>query len=228
MSERKRKTLADFPPFTVTSMRKQPPGAHGYIDFELEGKFDRIIQRSEVTWFWLLVGERNSLCVQWKSQDDKTLAAVLTGCQENVPDLLRSTLYYLSSRWRPFHVWMVLDPQWGWQKVRFQASDAVAEGLKSQDVSIVDGREVKTWTKLERADTKGHVSRYYPASDEASAFESGSRVVPGGWDHEHCELCRTHIDPGDFGYRDPDDRWMCRTCYKRYVKPRDLSFVDEL
>jgi len=226
--ERKRKTLADFPFFTVASMRKQPPDVNGHTDFEVEGAFDRIIKRSEIIWFWLLSKEGDSFCVQWKSEDDKTLAAVLTGCQANVPDLAGATLYYLSPCWQAFHVGMVLAPQWGWQRVRFEAIDAQAENYESQDVSIVNGREVKTWTKLERADKKGHASRHYPASDEASVSESGAIIVPGGWDHEHCELCRTHINPGYFGYRDLDDRWMCEACYKKYVEPRDLSFVDEL
>ncbi len=222
----KRKTLAEFPRFTVASLRKQPPNAEGYTDFEIEGKFDRIIQRSAVTWFWLLFGERECLCVQWKSQDDATLAAVLVGCQKDVPEVVGETLYYLSPYWQYFHVWMVLDSQWGWERVRFEASDAVADDFQSPDVAIVGGRKVKNWTRLERADKQGHSSRHYPAKDDVS--ESRSRVVPGGWDHEHCELCNTHIDPGDFGYRDPDDRWMCETCYDKYVTRRDLSFVDEL
>jgi len=223
--EHKRKTLADFPPFTVTLMRKQAPDARGYIDFDLEGKFDRIIPRSEVNWFWLLFGERDCVCVQWKSRDDTNLTAVLTGTEQVVPDLVGSTLRYLNPYWQAFNVWMVLDPQWGWQRVQFEASDALAEDSASESVSIVDGREVKTWTQIERTDKRGHSTRYYPASGEA---ESGSRLIPGGWDHEHCALCRTHINPRDFGYRGPDDRWMCESCYKKYVEPHDLCFVDEL
>jgi hypothetical protein len=225
MTERKRKTVADFPQFAVTLMHQGQADARGYIDFELEGKFDRIIARNEVGWLWLLLGERDCICVQWKSRDDQTLTAVLTGSEKNVPDLVGSTLYYLSPHWQAFNVWMVLDPQWGWQRVRFEASDALAENSESESISIVDGREVKAWTKVERADKKGHTTRYYPVS---GGTESGSRFVPTGWDHEHCELCRTHINPGDFGYRGPDDRWMCETCYIKYVEPRDLSFVDEL
>lgn len=224
----KRKTLAEFPRFTVASLRKQPPDDRGYINFELEGQFDRIIQRSTVNWFWLLFGERDYLCVQWKSQDDATLAAVLTGCEKDVPDVVGATLYYLSPYWQGFHVWMVLDPQWGWQRAQFEASDAVADDFESQDIAIVGGREVKRWTKLERVDKKGDSIRHYPANDNVPVSEPQSRVVPGGWDHEHCELCNTHIDPGDFGYCDPDDRWMCEACYEKYVIPRDLSFVGDL
>jgi hypothetical protein len=224
----RRKTLADFPRFTVTSLRKQPPNTEGYIDFEIEGTFDRIIPKSAVTWFWLLFGERDCLCVQWKSQEDADLSAVLVGCQRNIPEVVGATLHYLNPYWQAFNIWMVLDSQWGWQRVKLEAMDAVADNFEAKDVSIVDGREVKCWTTLKRADNRGHSSRHYPASEEGNGSEGGSRLVPGGWDHEHCALCNAHINVGDFGYRDPDDRWMCEACYEKYVIPRDLSFVDEL
>lgn len=218
-------TLAEFPKFTVTSMRKYAPDEQGCIHFELEGKFDRPIKKSAPTWFWLLVGEKDCLCVQWKSEDE-SLGAVLSGDRKDVPDFTGATLYYLDPYWQAFHVWMVLDPEWGWRRTQFKAMDAVAESYTSADVSIVSGKEVKTWAKLERADKKGHSSRHYPVT-EGAASETQPRVVVGGWDHEHCELCNAHIDVGDFGYCDPDQRWMCEACYDKYVTAHDLSFVVE-
>lgn len=55
----------------------------------------------------------------------------------------------------------------------------------------------------------------------------GLGVREGGWDHEHCELCNTHIGgPGDpHGFVDPEERWLCARCYDRYAVPRDLAFV---
>ena len=52
-------------------------------------------------------------------------------------------------------------------------------------------------------------------------------VREGGWDHEHCELCNTHIGgPGDpHGFVDREEHWLCAQCYERYARPRDLSFV---
>ena len=52
-------------------------------------------------------------------------------------------------------------------------------------------------------------------------------VREGGWDHEHCELCNTHIGgPGDpHGFVDPEEHWLCAACYERYAVPRDLEFV---
>jgi len=221
----RRKTLADFPRFTVTSLRKEPPNAEGYTNFEIAGTFDRVIERSKINWFWLLVGEQDCLCVEWKSQDDATLSAVLVGSEKSVPEVVGATLYYLSPRWNASNVWMILDSQWGWERVEFETVDAVAEHFEPKDVAIVNGREVTQRTTLKRADNKGHTTRYLPANDESQALP---RVILGGWKHEDCTLCHAHIDPGQLGYRDRDDRWMCENCYEKYVRPRDLAFVDDL
>jgi hypothetical protein len=106
--------------------------------------------------------------------------------------------------------------------------DHVVEGTGPRDVSIVGGREVRVWTKLEPTGENRGQSRHYPATDQTLPVRSGIRLVPSGWGHEHCELCKEHIDAGIFGYCDPGGRWMCEKCYERYVVPRDLAFVDEL
>lgn len=55
-------------------------------------------------------------------------------------------------------------------------------------------------------------------------------VRPGGWDHEHCELCRTTIGAAGVadGYVDRDDRWLCPDCFARYAARRNVSFVAEV
>lgn len=223
-----RKTLEDFPTFHLTRLNRGET-RDGLTTFEFEGEFDRIIKPvAEITWFWLLIGERHAVCVQWKSFGDDARAATVVAHEKELPEMSGKTLYYLSPGWDPVNVWMVLDKQWGWQHARFQAVDAVAETYQAKDVSMVDGREVKTWTKSQRADKHTSTERYAPAADQASLSSGAQQVIPGGWDHEHCHLCRGHIDHGDFGYRDQDELWMCENCYDKYVKSRDLSFVDEL
>ena len=123
---------------------------------------------------------------------------------------------------------MVLDPNWGWEREQFGGTDAVAEDYESKDISIVRDREIRVWTKLEPTGVSRGQSRHYPATDQALPVRSGTRLVPSGWGHEHCELCKAHIDAGMFGYCDPGKSWMCEKCYERFVKRRDLSFVDEL
>jgi hypothetical protein len=121
---------------------------------------------------------------------------------------------------------MILDANWGWKKKQFHGIDAIAEDFEARDTSIVDGREVKVWTKLAPVRDSDGRTRHHPANNQTSSPGFGTRLVPLGWDHEHCELCNTHIDAGDFGYCDSDENWLCEKCYERYVVQRDLAFVD--
>jgi hypothetical protein len=228
MEIRKPKTLEDFPQLVVTAMRRGPTGETGYTHFELEGNFDRTIESTGPQWFWLLFEKRGCLCASVQSLNTETRAAILTFEATEEPDIVGHTLAYLGPHWQAFHVWMVLDPDWGWEKKQFLGADAVAQDFESKDVSIIEGREVKLWTKLTRADVQRGLSRHYPSEDQTSTLSGGTRLIPSGWDHEHCELCNSHIDVGMFGYCDPDERWMCETCYARYVIRRDLAFVGEI
>jgi len=223
-----RKTLEHFPQFVVTALRRGPTAEEGYTHFELEGYFDRAItiEPTGPQWFWLLFARRGCLCASVQSLDKETRRAVLNFDAREEPQIIGHTLAYLSPYWQASKVWMVLDPDWGWHKKRFLGLDAIAEDYQSKDTSIVGGREVKVWTKL--SPVRKDQSRHYPATDQTSTLASGARLVPLGWDHEHCELCSAHIDIGMFGYCDPEDRWMCENCYARYVLSRDLAFVDEL
>ena len=200
----------------------------GHYDAVLEGRFDQMIEGTGAQWFWLLFGERGSLCpkseVFRQTNQDRD-----PDCQEKEePKILGLDLAYLSPYWQAFNVWMVLDPSWGWQRKQFQGTDAFAEDYEAKDVSIVDGREVRVWTKLRPTGMDRWQSRHYPAADQTLPVSSGERLVVGAWGHEHCELCNEHIDAGMFGYIDPADRWMCENCYQRYATRRDLAFVDEL
>lgn len=222
------KTLEDFPKLVVTALRRGSTTEEGYTFFECEGRFDQHISITSdgPQWFWLLFDKRACICASVQSFDKDTKVAVLTFEATVEPDIVGKTLAYLSPYWQAYNVWMVLDPDWGWQKKQFLGLDAIAEDYESKDTSIVDGREVKIWTKL--SSVRRGASRHYPATDQTSTPGSNVRLIPSGWDHEHCTLCNSHIDIGIFGYCDSDDRWMCESCYSRYVVPRDLRFVDEL
>ncbi len=223
----KPKTLEDFPHFIVAAVRRGKTLAAGTTRFELDGKFDRVIDKIDPDWFWLLFGRQDCICATLQSMDRETGAATLTCDVEDEPGV-GQTLAYLSPYWQAYHVWMVLDPAWGWEKKQFRGADAVTQDYDAGETSVVGGREVRVWTKLELAGGRKGASRHYPASDQSLPPSSELRSVPEGWGHEHCDLCRSHIDPGEFGYCDPGGRWMCTTCYERYVARRDLSFVDGL
>lgn len=51
------------------------------------------------------------------------------------------------------------------------------------------------------------------------------KYIATGWGHEYCDLCHRHINGGEYGYCDPNEKWMCTKCYKQYVAPHDLAFV---
>ena len=224
------KTLEDFPKFLVTALRRGPTANEGYIFFQLEGRFDQHIKIATdgPQWFWLLFGKRGCLCASVQSLDNETKVAVLTFEATEEPNIIGRSLAYLSPYWQAYNVWMVLDPDWHWEKKKFLGMDAIAEEFESKDTSIIEGREVKIWTKLSPANVERGQSRHYPATEQTPTSGSNVRLIPSGWDHEHCELCNSHIDIGMFGYCDPDGRWMCVNCYSRYVLRRDLAFVDEL
>jgi hypothetical protein len=230
MEIRKQKTLEDFPKFEVIALRRGPTAKEGYTHYEIEGCFDRTIEIASTgpQWFWLVFGKRGYICAAVQSRNNETNAAVLTFEARDEPNIVGHKLAYLSPYWQGFHVGMVLDPNWGWERKQFQGTDAVAEDYEAKDVSIVGGREVRVWTKLEPTGESTGQSRHYPAPDQTLPVRSGTRLVPAGWGHEHCELCNAHIDAGMFGYCDPGERWMCEKCYQRYVTPHDLAFVDEL
>jgi hypothetical protein len=223
----KPKTLRDFPQYDVVAVRRGETSSQGFTNFELDGKFDRTIENIDSGWFWLLIGEKACLCATLLSMDKDTQTAKLTSSLIDEPKVVGQSLAYLSAYWQARHVWMILDPAWGWEKKRFQGVDAVAENYVASEPSIVDGREVRVWTKLELVGGRG-ASRYYPASDQCLPPNAEQRLVPGGWEHEHCDLCKSHIDAGEFGYCDPAGHWMCENCFARFVINRDLSFVDEL
>jgi hypothetical protein len=236
MEIHKPKTLEDLPKFVATTVCRGTTSEDGYTSFELEGSFDRILESTFdkiiadaiPRWFWLLFGERGCLCPMLKSFDREASTAILTCQEKEEPRVVGLELAYLSPYWQAFNVWMVLDPSWGWRREQFKGTDAVAEDYESKDVSIVGGREVKVWTKLEPTGMSQGQSRHYPATDQTLPVRSGTRLVPSGWGHEHCELCKEHIDAGMFGYCDPGERWTCEKCYERYVTRHDLAFVDEL
>jgi hypothetical protein len=57
----------------------------------------------------------------------------------------------------------------------------------------------------------------------------GGVLVPGGWDHEHCDVCQKTIGCGGepFGYSSPPNAWVCEKCYASFVVPRSLAFISD-
>lgn len=124
-----------------------------------------------------------------------------------VPKFQDETFSYLSAYWQAYHIWMVADESLGWQELIFASSDAVSDRI--------EGSDGQTLTRLKKANP-----------EDLSNPELN--ILRNGWDHEHCELCNTHIDPGDQCYYGDARYWVCRQYYPKYVRSHDLSFVDEI
>lgn len=86
-----------------------------------------------------------------------------------------------------------VDKSGKWTKVLFHSTDAV-----EVTDTAGDGKPIRGIRKLK-------------AGEE---LPLGAVVVKDGWDHEHCEVCWTHVNPGDYAYRNERDDWRCVNCFK--------------
>jgi hypothetical protein len=127
------------------------------------------------------------------------------------------------------HVWMVIEPEWIWRKALFQAADARARKFQAEQVSIIDGQEVKEWIEIRKVGSEDDGARYCPVFPNGSASlpEPGpDGIIEGGWSHEHCDICREHIESGEIGLLDRSGHKLCEKCHRQYVLTHDLSFLD--
>ena len=55
------------------------------------------------------------------------------------------------------------------------------------------------------------------------------RIIPGGWQHEHCAICWATIAryAETHGYWSEHDTWICESCYERYVLARSIDFMEQ-
>jgi hypothetical protein len=224
------RTINDLPQFRVSAMRQGETSDSGRTDFELAGLFDRTEGVNEGR-CWLLLPRKDTLIDftgELRFLEAGTGAAVYQTTEKPMPDLVGLTLAYLGPQWEPYHVWMVTEPKWRWDRKVFHALDATARKMEGNDVSIVDGQEVKEWIEVKKIGQQSHVSRYYPVFPDGRTTLppiGPDGVVKGEWSHVHCELCDAHIVAESYGYTDPGQHWVCSACYDKYVVTHDLSFI---
>jgi hypothetical protein len=200
------KKIDDLPHLLVAEVKEDGVDSDGYVQLNLLGVFDRLdgVRRGRC---WLLLPEQQGLISELTSLDPKTKAGNCRTWMKTVPALVGRGFPYLDAYWQAYHVWMVTDENQSWQEIIFQASDAVSDTLEGSD-----GQKLRHLRRVTAQDLD----------------DRELTIVPNGWDHEHCEFCNSHIDPGDLCRRDNMDRWVCVRCYDRYVKTHDLSFIDDL
>ncbi len=203
MSGGGRKLVTDFPRFSVSTVHRWED-EHATVD--LTGLFDRS-EGVRDGMRWLLLRDTESYHGKLSSFDREARTATFQTHVEGNPTFEGKTFFYLDAYWKAYQVWMVADENHAWEQLTFLASDAVSDRVE---------------------DSEGKRLRRFRKATPQDLGNPSLNIVPGGWDHEHCELCWAHIDAGDACFRDASDHWVCVQCYERYVKAHDLSFVDDL
>jgi len=159
--------LQTRPQFRVAVANVQTVYYDANIDFELRGNFDRTDGVHEGRG-WLLLPERESLVGDVKFLDLDARVAVFVTAERWIPNLRGTSVPYLPGRWKPYHVWMTIEPGWVWNRILFDCH----------------------------------------------------------WSREHCDICRRHIEPGEYGFVDRGGHKVCEKCHAEYITPHDLSFVE--
>lgn len=223
------KTINDLPHFRVSAINSSDTRE---TDFELAGVFNRPAAVKEGSCSLLLPGKDVLIGLngELRFQDSTAGTALFQTSEESMPDVIGLNLTYLDSKWKPYHVWMVIEPRWKWNRTLFHATDAVARIVEGKGVSVVSGEEVKNWIEIKRSGKGGPLSRFYPVLSSGKAVlppVGPDGVIKGGWDHAHCELCNTHINAKNYGYLDLGEHWVCEECYSHYVANHDLSFIEK-
>jgi len=226
------KTMDDLPQFKVSAVRHGVNRDGGRTDFELVGVFDRTEGVNEGQ-CWLLIRLKDALndfTGELRFLEAGTCAAVYQTSEEPMPDAVGLTLVYLSPQWEPYHVWMVTEPNWRWDRRVFHATDATAQRIKGNGVSIIDGQEVREWIEIKNIGKGSHLSRYYPVLPDGRTTLppiGPGGIIRGGWDHIHCQICDERIVAESYGYIDPGEHWVCEACHDKYVVSHDLSFIKK-
>lgn len=189
-----------LPRFCVEAVDRRMDG-----DFVVTGRLSSWRDLGEApAWFWLWASDEEAITPVVQRIDTASGRVwVLIKRGEMRPEIHPgSTLHWMCPSWQPYHVHMIRRGQW--KRHTFAAQDAVTFELD----------EVKGWNRVAEEIPEGAVA---------------TGIRPGGWDHEHCEICGSRIGLGGFeeGYVDAEDHWLCPSCYERWAKPQDLGFLVE-
>ena len=166
----------------------------------VHGRFDRLDGVCESGKFRLRRGEY--IWADLMIDDRSAGTVVVTNAID--PDVAKLRLgeryTWFHDHWDAPLVEAIADDTTSWQQFEFKATDAQYFRL---------------------AGSIGWQPTGTPLSEGAVPLE----VKPGGWDHEHCDLCGTHIDTRNpLGYTDAEGHFLCSPCYDSYGANHDLSF----
>jgi len=197
---------------TVLVIERSDRGSAWRVTAEM--LWDPPVSKDSVEWFWAISWNKGYYdyvpCLL--SYDSDTKCANLSFNEEQLDFKVGDSLFCFRAYWQGYHFRMVDDPGWPWRQITWRSSAAKE--------SFFTDAEGNRWRVLQ--DSTGQKSRLYPMREQDSA-----EVLMIDWDHEHCELCNTHIENGFTAFQDEDSHFLCVACYEKYVLPHDLTFLTE-
>src|SRR6266446_6613934 len=167
---------------------------------QISGRFDRLEGVREGGVFRLSRGEY--AWANLKIVDRSACTVLVTDERDRSVAQLRvgERYIWLHDYWQAPLVEAIADETHEWRQFTFQPSDA---------------------TQFKKGDGIG----WQPVGQTRPNGVTDIRLMPGGWDHEHCGLCGRRIDPDDpIGYTDNDDHFLCAPCYTQYGAHHAVSF----
>jgi hypothetical protein len=189
---------------------------------------------------WLFVSEKGSSIA-----DIVTLESNVAGL--DVPNWSMThhlhegaVLPWLDSRWQARDLAFLLDGTRDWQRVEYEAADAVVFAKKTLRCTEcgwtgdVSGMPLQGCPKcsstLKEVEIFGNQESGVPLDADARFVE----IRTGLWDHDHCLICDLAIGrDAPWGYRESSFArgpnsvgiWLCERCFDRHVKRGDFSFL---
>lgn len=199
--------LGDLAHFTIRSIQSISDQ-----QVELRGDFThltgvRLSEPSDATVGFLYRSRKDSVYLRRKEFDPNAKTAILVVWPPAKRLRIGESYPYIDYYWDPKQVSFGLEPAGAWRRVLFKAEDSV----RYRDP------EVPGWWK-------SHV-----ATAPVSGGATDVHIIKDGWDHEHCNLCRSTIGRAgaQYGYYSKaDNDWLCVPCYKKFVAGHDLRFLQ--
>src|ERR1700722_1812189 len=190
-------TLAEFGQFTIRQVAQHAD--HAVVSGEIT-KPGRFSCGQQIMMFVRLYDELFAIVIELNP--DARTAALRVNSKTLHPALISgATLPICDSNWMG-KLHLVLDSAICWTRVEYIARDSFSQPSESG---------ARMWRLA------------IPTDKERTDGE----IVPGGWDHEHCEICWQKIGSGGDreGYVTGAEEWVCVACYFNFIEPRDLRFV---
>lgn len=192
--------LSVLPLFHIFAVNDTDPS-----QIRVVGHFENCtLDKDGITWFYLWPSAVEAILPSLVELDDKSGSAVIAISREDMHDTIKpgSSLHWLDPYWREYHVTMILEGKW--TNLVFKAQDAIHFSKGSK----------RGWAPLGAKIPKGCMPTH---------------IEKDGWDHEHCEICNSHIgsNGSSIGYKDEDNHWLCPLCYEKWAATKSLGFLIE-